>query len=719
MNKNHKVAAAVLLLGGLAACSSPEDPGRETFGPKPLFDPVVLPTNSAGSAIVPLPFDGLYGTDSNLADENAADPVDADNNLDGTLSLAGVIPAPGLGLADGWSTVAPLFFNLVGDIDVANAADGIRIFDSQRQVELQPGVDFTVTQSPVSIRSPRLLVHWLRPLNESTRYLVGITTDLKGPEGGAAIPGELFALLRSTTTFSEQGSSIQASLAARGEAGQVKIATLDALQQSLILPVVQGLIGLSGAAPSSRGAIAREDLVLAWSFTTQSVSPTLSRIAASAAPRALGVAPFPLNSAQLISGDPANPAPLPPGATADVFVGSFNLAYYHTPGADSINTSVWRNDGTLNNVTHPGLGAPCGAILPATSTTICYPDPAVQDELNVPVLLTRPQGSMPAGGWPVVVFLHGVTGDRSQMLGLSPALTRAGFVVIAIDQPLHGLPPGHPLRVPGTTERHFEADLNGDGMVDPSGSYFVNLASLMTGRDNLRQSAADQLSLIASLGNLNLDGDSVNTGRVHFVGHSLGGIVGATVLGNSDSLRASSLGMPGGGIAKLLDASDTFGPVVAGGLQAAAGIVKGTDSYEIFLRFAQLAVDPADPLNWAAAAASRDRAIHLIEVEGDTVVPNNALDSPNVIVVDFLGGTTPLAETLGLPLSTISPPLAETSLLAGSQHIRFTSGSHGSLLRPDEGDDASFTEMQRQVANFLASDGQCLPLGGNCPQPAR
>ena len=48
-------------------------------------------------------------------------------------------------------------------------------------------------------------------------------------------------------------------------------------------------------------------------------------------------------------------------------------------------------------------------------------------------------------------------------------------------------------------------------------------------------------------------------------------------------------------------------------------------------------------------------------------------------------------------------------------------GTHGSLLTPAGPNGAAeflavTTEMQRQTANFLASDGVCLPLGGNCPQ---
>ena len=706
------VASAMLVL---CACS-PDDTGLRTdddFGPKPLFDPVVLPTNTTG-AILPIPIDLLFGSETGQDD-------DADNNADGTLAPAGSLAAiPGWGLADGWSTTASLFANLQGKIDVSQSAGGVRIFDSLRGQELIPGEDFELSLSPVSVLTPRLLVNWLKPLNESTRYLVGLTRDIRSPAGAPAIPNELFASLNSDTPFSEQTSNtLLGALQSQGRSDLIPV--LDQLQSAFIQPVVGGLQQLSALAPNSRGEIARDDLVMAWSFTTQSITPTLDSIDTKASAQLIQAQPSGLTLAQVL-GSPTEPAPIPEANNPLIYVGAFNVPYYHQPGAENINTSVWQNDGVINaGAVHPGTGAPCEALLPASSTTLCYPMPQQQSDELVPLLLTRPQGTAPAGGWPVVVFLHGITGDRSQMLGVAGALTAAGFVAVAIDQPLHGLPPGHPLRVPGTTERTFDADLDGDGTVDDSGTYFINLTSPITSRDNIRQSVADQIHLVRSLGDLVLGAepdDVINTDRIHFLGHSLGGIVGTTLLGANDDIKAASLAMPGGGIGKLLDASQTFGPVVAAGLEA-AGIVKGTDSYEIFLRIAQLAVDPADPINWAAGAGD-NRALHMIEVVGDSVVPNSAAE--NVITPGLLSGTEPLARIMGLTATDITPPLDTPAVLTeGMELVRFNGGNHGSILQPtteNPADDPVFVEMQRQVANFLASDGACLPLGDNCPQAA-
>lgn len=711
----QKTAAGLVAL--LVFGCSVEDTGRIDFGPKPLFDPIVLPSSSTGSAIVPLPFDGLFGTDLDPSDDEAT-LAEADNNFDGTLNmhaLLGDASLVGPGQVDGWSTSANLFFDLVGPIDVDAASQGIRVFDTGSPRELEPGVDFLVQSSPVIRGRTRLIVHWLKPLNESTRYLVGITQNLRSPTGQPALVNEVFELLRSETPVSEQESTILASLTLAGRSAD--IATLQGLQQQLIGPVVAGLMGLSQALPTSRGAIARNELVMAWSFTTQSITPSLETLAAAAEAQAIGVQDSGLNLSQVLSPDPSSPVPLP--RDADVYAGFFQLPYFLSDNPEEILQTFWVNDGVENSAaTHPGLSVPCPALQRPTSTTICYPSPQQRSTQTVPVLLTRPEGTMPDGGWPVVIYVHGITGSRDNMLGIAPALSAGGFVAIAIDQPLHGLPAGHPLRVPGTTERTFDADLDQDGAIDASGTHFINLTSLASSRDNLRQAAIDQVHLLASLGNVRLgvDGsESLNTSRVRLIGHSLGGIVGTTTLALTDGIGAATLAMPGGGIAKLLDGSDSFGPRIAEGL-AANNVNEGTDTYENFLRIAQLVTDPGDPINWAAQAASL-HPIHLIEVEGDAVVPNHVVGNPQAIVDGFLSGTEPLAHTMGLNETLINAPVSEPTVLSGSQHMLFSSGNHSSIVLPtgDPASDPVYREMQNQTVQFLASNGACLPVGTNCP----
>src|SRR5690625_5411038 len=87
-----------------------------------------------------------------------------------------------------------------------------------------------------------------------------------------------------------------------------------------------------------------------------------------------------------------------------------------------------------------------------------------------PVLMTVPNElsgqSQPSSGWPVVIFQHGITGDRSQMLALADTMAAQGFAVVALDMPLPGFTdPSSPLYVGNTpfgeiaTKRTFVLDL--------------------------------------------------------------------------------------------------------------------------------------------------------------------------------------------------------------------------------------------------------------------
>jgi len=181
------------------------------------------------------------------------------------------------------------------------------------------------------------------------------------------------------------------------------------------------------------------------------------------------------------------------------------------------------------------------------------------------------------------------------------------------------------------------------------------------------------------------------------------------------------LANPGGGIAKLLDGSKTFGPVISAGL-AAAGVAEGSDDYETFLRFAQTLVDSSDPINFAAAA-SANHPIELIEVVNDLVVPNSVPQSPGTATLDrvveagTLSGTDPLIAQLGLTvLGPLTTPVTTPNIVTGASldyAVRFATGEHGSVLDPTDFP-AVTQEMQSEAAQFLASGGRCLAIGGRC-----
>ncbi|MES0873788.1 hypothetical protein [Sinimarinibacterium thermocellulolyticum] len=735
-----------LLAFAMAACSS-DDGGDGGLADSPrklisLFDPV------AASAVIPFPNDGLFGTPA-----------------DGTLNIPNSTNAPFVDAAnrlDGFSTVASAFTDLIGavDLDSANAPGSIVIINTRSFQTLAPGVDYRVqlstavdpvTGRPLDALRSRLLIEWLKPLAPATTYLVVVTRALQSVEGVAAEPADLFrVLLRAQSVDEQLVAGVEPALKLLSSAQRASLEGIRQLYQTRILP------------PLAQAGLPAERIVVAWPFTTQSIGATLTRLQANVQPQALTLVATGLTTQDVI------PA-LPP--VADLYVGSISLPYYladATASADDADerffvggapdnplNTFWRADPEVVGAGNAPIGAPCAALQPSESTTACFPQPLARASQRVPVLATIPNANSgrtaPEGGWPVVIFQHGITGNRSQMLALAPALAAAGFAVVAIDLPLHGLPPGDALRAATEqfpaplrpVERTFDLDLvdnatgapPADGTPDGSGTHFINLSSLLTSRDNLRQAEADLITLSASVGgavilggDLQPAGITFNGEHVRHVGHSLGGIVVATLLGVNPGSAPGVIAMPGGGIAKLLDGSLSFGPRIAAGLEAASGgsIKQGNDTYETFLRFAQTVVDDGDPLNYAAAA-SANRPLLMFVVRGDAVVPNctvagdaNCPATDTIPISSFLGGSNPLARALGLPPvpgpslnDGFDVPIAVQTITDATgidAVVRFNQGDHGSILSPAA--NALVTcEMQSQAAAFLASDGRQLPIG--------
>jgi len=331
----------------------------------------------------------------------------------------------------------------------------------------------------------------------------------------------------------------------------------------------------------------------------------------------------------------------------------------------------------------------------------------------------------PGGGWPIVIYQHGITRNRTDMFAVSQTLASQGFAVIAIDIPLHGLPPGHPFNIESTPlaatgahERTFNVDLiknDGsacpagqsicpDGQPDPSGAHMINLGSLLTSRDNLRQGIVDLFSLSRAIPTMSYDGVAgadFDQSSISFVGQSLGSIIGTSFAAFDPAINTAVLSVPGGGIARLLDGSATFGPRIRAGL-AAAGVTAGTPDFDRFMGAAQQAIDAADPLNTAFVLASKRVLVHEV-VGGGSVLPDQVI--PNTVPGAPLAGTEALIRALGL--SSITASTQSANGVRGA--TRFTQGNHGSLLDPT-GSPAATVEMQKQMASMLSSRGNAVQV---------
>jgi len=402
------------------------------------------------------------------------------------------------------------------------------------------------------------------------------------------------------------------------------------------------------------------------------------------------------------------------------------------------------------------------------------PLPKVKSMGQLPVMVSVPTdtSAMPTTGWPVVIYQHGITTTKETLLPFAGAMAAAGVAVVAIDHPLHGARVGkmtaaNGLVVPigaSDTKIPHPADASQTLTIDGQATAYLNLASLLTARDNLRQSELDLLALRLALNAMHDDPTlKIDPTNVSFYGHSLGAITGVSFVasantpvlvggnpipGNPYAIKTASFLAPGGGIPGFLLESGSFGSVVKAGLTssstfqalltsaaAAQGItaaqlelmkVGAPDQYSalvdaVYAPFsvqfnfaAQSLVDASDPINYASIIAGNTNAMHVMEVVGDgadnkpdQVIPNRAVGSK-------LSGTEPLAMYMGLA------PITETANAAEGVKgiVRFTDGHHSSIITPAlanggstvEGNTKTMIEMQTQLATFMATGGKMVPI---------
>jgi len=551
---------------------------------------------------------------------------------------------------------------------VANASTGGVPIIHGITGELNFGSDYVTTVS-----GNKIVILPIKPLDGNQSYMVVLTTgitDNTGKSIGPDIVSELFLQTKPLVDANGNHTTLPIDVATQLEG--IRQAT-DAMIQYTV-----------GYTATIQQAIPRENIVAAWSFKTQTI-----------------------------------------GAVAQAFVTENTSSARLIMRNRDINTSaigglgkadIW--DGNLTNLPYYlGIPSPQNPLAPLSQhfvgvdgNTSFTGMPKLNADITIPVLMTKPNADSTAvkkgatAPWPVVIFQHGITQNRTNLLAIADALADAGYAAIAIDLPLHGVTETHNPFYAGDLERTFNLDFinnetqasGPDGNIDPSGSFYINLEHLLTSRDNVRQTTSDLISLKNALSDLN----DINSSRVAFVGHSLGTIAPFGFLAH-EKLESVTLAMPGGGIAQLLNNSATFGPIIAAGL-AQKGIQKGSSDYAAFMLATQTILDDADPINYAIQVGATQK-VFAIEVVGDSqlghlsdqVIPNNVPTAP-------LAGTDPLVNYLqARTLSGNATP---------NKTARYIVGNHSSILDPSESP-AATTNMQTQVATFVGSKGTAIPVG--------
>ena len=144
-----------------------------------------------------------------------------------------------------------------------------------------------------------------------------------------------------------------------------------------------------------------------------------------------------------------------------------------------------------------------------------------------------------------------------------------------------------------------------DGVPDSSGQHFINLASTLTARDNLRQAVANLIALTRAVPTLDLDGnpatDDIDETNIRFFGWSLGGIVGSAYAGTPGAapIKSVALFAAGCGIMETLRQSPGYSPILNNGL-AAAGSPPAAPSTRNSCTPRRRLVESGDGCNYAA-----------------------------------------------------------------------------------------------------------------------
>ena len=819
--KKLVLSLAIISALGLSGCGSEtiEDVKKEVAEngtpvvatARVIFDP--------SNGVLSVPNDLLFtGTLDGTLNLPVSDPTDFS---DPTVSMSAL---------DGWSTSTPFVLDI--DFPAGTSLDpnsvlspaSVKIFETLMGGdpgceavprgaacsvvrELTFSVDFITQASGNSVA-----IVPLKPLKAKTSYIVALTNNLKDNNGKAVAGSSTYESVRQNIATHPLATEAQQGLQGVINSYEAAITAAGADKDSLIYTM----------------ALTTQSTVDVLSTTKALMAnnvPTMLANALNGIP-AIGVQDTGMSVADILSGKiPASLVPL--YSTANFMQGSITLPYYlGVPSAANPMAPVndwWKglcdsgamlagfvagggtlpegplsvSDGTCMAVSQaaglaaPGLRDVSSVVALDVERNLTKFSPVPKANANMPVVIqmTTPDVAVanavreglglpanlvePEGGWPVVILQHGITSKKEDMLGLTGILSMYGLATVAINHPLHGDPDVFGGLIPGGS-RGF--DLTGDGSDDinastVSATHYMNLASLLTTRDNLRQSTSDLVGLrlgLNFLGGFHAEGNPINIDRtkVHFLGHSLGAITGMNFIALANSaldpqvdplfaVNTNTLAMPGVMVASFLMESGAFGDVIKSNLTYSAsaefkgyvaqvhmseaapteaelvsyyrnfyailtpeqqGGLNGT--FAQFAFAAQTVTDSGDPANYAAMMAATNTPTHLIEVMGngsdnlpDQVIPNSVSTTP-------FGGTEGAIALLGLPGISETTQDADSPV---SGVVRYLFGHHGSILDPSarpEAPNALMTgaataEMQSQVANYFSSEGHVISVQNN------
>src|SRR5690554_1676339 len=256
-----------------------------------------------------------------------------------------------------------------------------------------------------------------------------------------------------------------------------------------------------------------------------------------------------------------------------------------------------------------GLDAAPTDVDGSTNVTYRFPFAEKVSDNVIPVFATLPAtsecGAKPSDGWPVAIYQHGITVDRTAGVLVGNALAQACVAMVAIDHTMHGVAPGNATDLLFSVNTIAEGAVDGSGSptalaakspfavaragaagqgstffaslkerhnnvgknaaqanvemkfasagatadVGASGDLYINLQNFARTRDAMRQTVLDLMNLNATIGDMDVDGDATNgpdLNKDKEIGHSLGAIIGTTfvAVNNDPDVQAFNGNLP-------------------------------------------------------------------------------------------------------------------------------------------------------------------------------
>ncbi|MCW8332379.1 VolA/Pla-1 family phospholipase [Vibrio paucivorans] len=764
------LSSAILLAGcGDDTSSTTNEPQYESYIQDALSRSTSIDFTLQGTnANVPLPSFALMNT----SDATLELPTGGDDALTN--------PIAAMGTMDGWSTSMPITMAFEGtglaDGVIANGVYLVELSDSMTgsptpSAILSNTTDFTVYSSSET-DSLTIVLH--SDLNPSSEYILALTSEITDENGDPVGTSGSYAALKSSAKTYTTGSLATAQQVTQGiealfQATGVDSTTIVYSTWFSTQSVGDTLYSVKGATATG---LAATDISTVWKDSanpnsvnlsaayTMSFSSTdtytdalnadtnfttyfdndgsiktalISQFGASGVYVSEGVVQLPY---YLETGDDWNSQPFESAMPSLALISEAlsDSTEQATIGAQlvdaGIDSSILATDASEQlKLIGVDLTKSDGSALDSNRYITRYnPVPKIKSLQSVDFILFTPSST--AANWPVVIYQHGITSVKENTYFFAANLAAAGYVVIAIDQPLHG-------------SRSLDSDRSANSDI----TAYLNLNNLAVARDNVRQSALDIMGLRASLSYSQAAGllassvlSSVDmvTSAPRFLGHSLGGVTGLPAVAaanrtinnaTGDAMYAFSsfaAANTGGQISNLLLNSDSYGPLIKHSVAASSSTeyqafasencssLSDSACYTLFeanatsaqqsavdagiSQFAyatQTLLDTIDPYT-NASHLSASLPTYLLQVKDDDTVPNS--------VTNTFAGTIPLATKLSL--ATVDS--SNTTAPGAQGFVRFSDvGQHSTFIFPQDSglaDAPLHSEMMAEVIDFLGDN---------------